>query len=294
MRKPFAVANVHGVLPMTASDKQKEELIFGKNAVLAFLTRPLLNDGNSGQAAINKIFVASGLQADSRVERIQQLAKARHVPIVICDRRRLAQMVGENQSHQGIVAQISATDILSFDQFLRQLSIVKDSSESMDGYVIIIPDGMEDPRNLGAIVRVAEASGVKAILLPARRGAQVTGTVAKTSAGALANLQVVRITNTVRTLDKLKELGFWTAGLDAEAKQVYFDADLVRPLVLVVGSEGKGLSRLVREHCDMLLAIPMLGKAESLNASVATGIVLYETVRQLNRVRGKILQHYRN
>src|SRR5262249_13186316 len=141
--------------------------------------------------------------------------------------------------------------------------------------------------NLGAIIRVAECAGIKAVLVPERRSASLTAVVAKTSAGAIATLPIVRITNLVRTLERLKEYGFWVAGLDGEARETCYEADLARPLAIVVGNEGKGMSRLVREHCDMLLKIPMFGKTESLNASVASAIVFYETVRQ-TRFKTKI------
>jgi 23S rRNA (guanosine2251-2'-O)-methyltransferase len=170
------------------------------------------------------------------------------------------------------------------DTFLQKMVLDRISREvqgkTMAGYMVAVLDGIEDPHNLGAIIRVAEAAGVKAILIPQRRAAGLTGTVAKISAGALATLPVVRVSNVVQALETLKNYGFWVAALDLDAQEFFTDADLLRPLVVVIGSEGKGVGRLVKEHCDMLVKIPMLGKTESLNASVAAGIFFYEVVRQ--------------
>lgn len=271
---------------------EEQDLIFGKNAVLAFLEA---DESQAAQAsrrksAVNKIFIAVGQQFDRRVDRIKALARQLEIPVVSCEKRRLDQMVPQDQRHQGIVAQISVTDFQDLDEFLEGVDNQRKAAEQkgdnagnyLDGFVVAVLDGIEDPHNLGAIIRVAECSGVKAVLLPARRSAGLTGIVAKTSAGAIATLPVVRIQNITKALNKLKEFGFWVAGLDADAPQTYSDADLNRPLAIVVGSEGKGIGRLVGENCDMLLKIPMLGKTESLNASVAAGIVFYEVLRQVN------------
>ncbi|HEY9714219.1 MAG TPA: 23S rRNA (guanosine(2251)-2'-O)-methyltransferase RlmB, partial [Chroococcales cyanobacterium] len=237
---------------------------------------------------VNKIFIVPANHPDRRIERIKQLAKGQRIPVVVCERRKLDQMVGEGQVHQGIAAQVSPVEFHDLSDFLADLNRQR-SARGLDlnGCVIAAVDGIEDPHNLGAIIRVAEASGVVGLILPARRTAGLTGSVAKTSAGALATLPVIRVGNLVNTLLKLKDAGFWVAGLDAHEGDVYFRSDLVRPLVLVIGSEGKGIGRLVREHCDMLLKIPMIGKTESLNASVAAGIVFYEVVRQLYKGNDK-------
>jgi 23S rRNA (guanosine2251-2'-O)-methyltransferase len=183
-----------------------------------------------------------------------------------------------------VVALISAAEMWKLDTFLQKLGLDRIAREiagkSMDGYMVAVLDGIEDPHNLGAIIRTAEAAGVKAILIPQRRAAGLTGTVAKISAGALANIPIVRVSNIVHALETLKKYGFWVAALDLDGRECFTDADLVRPLVVVIGSEGSGVGRLVKEHCDMLVKIPMLGKTESLNASVAAGIVFYEVVRQ--------------
>lgn len=233
---------------------------------------------------VNKILLSDGMESDGRVRKIKNLAKHQHIPIHTCDRKKLDQLAGPQRRHQGVVAMISPAEMWKLDTFLQKLMLDRISRElagqSMEGYMLALLDGVEDPHNLGAIIRVAEAAGVKALFLPQRRAAGLTGTVAKTSAGALATLPVVRVGNIVQCLETLKKYGFWVAALDLEGKELYSKANLVRPLVIVIGSEGAGVSRLVKEHCDLLLRIPMLGKTESLNASVAAGIMFYEVVRQ--------------
>jgi 23S rRNA (guanosine2251-2'-O)-methyltransferase len=259
------------------------ELIFGKNAVLAYLEQ---HAGNDKQVKVNKLFVVQGGHLDRRLDRIRALARSLKIPIVESDRRKMEQMLGAGEHHQGIIAQISVAEFLSLKSFLatlddeRNRTKEQELADPLDTFVVAILDGIEDPHNIGAIVRVAEAAGLKAIILPSRRSAGLTGTVAKTSAGALATLPVVRVQNLSNAIDALKEYGFWIAGLSSTARDNYFTHDLQRPLAIVIGSEGKGMGTLVTKNCDMLLKIPMLGKVESLNASVAAGIVFYEVVRQ--------------
>lgn len=233
---------------------------------------------------VNKILLAEGQANDGRIRKIKTLARIQHIPVQSCDRKKLDQIAGPQRRHQGVVAMVSSAEMWKLDTFLQKLVLDRISrelaGESMDGYMLAMLDGVEDPHNLGAIIRVAEAAGVKALFLPQRRAAGLTGTVAKTSAGALATLPVVRVGNIVQCLETLKKYGFWVAALDLDGKELYTEANLVRPLVIVIGSEGSGVSRLVKEHCDLLLRIPMLGKTESLNASVAAGIMFYEVVRQ--------------
>ncbi len=303
---------------------QQDELIFGKNAVLAYLEqacqaqpepeeqqevvealakmRTQVDLGDRGpidlkqlkrmsKVKINKILMASGYRPDPRLDRIQDLARKNKIPVQSVERRKLDQIAGPERRHQGVVAMISPAELWSLDSFLQKLELDRVEREvagkNMDGYVVALLDGIEDPHNLGAIIRVAEAAGVKGVLIAQHRSAGLTGTVAKISAGAVANLPVVRVSNLVQALEVFKKYGFWVAGLDADAKQVYTSADLVRPLIVVIGSEGKGMGRLIREHCDFLVKIPMLGKTESLNASVASGIFFYEVVRQCSAASKK-------
>jgi 23S rRNA (guanosine2251-2'-O)-methyltransferase len=214
---------------------------------------------------------------------IRRLAKLQGVPLAEVDRRRLDRLVGPDAKHQGVVAQINQVAMLELNEFLATLLTTKntaDSSQKGSEPLLAILAGIEDPQNLGALVRVAECAGVDAILLPTRRSACLTSAVARTSAGAIASLPIVRIGNIVNAIEHLKKLGFWIVGLEVNAPQEYFDANLVGPLAIVIGNEGHGLGRLVAQHCDLLLHIPLFGKTNSLNASVAAGIVLYEVVRQ--------------
>ena len=233
---------------------------------------------------INKILLALGLEKDIRIDKIKTLAKKLKVPVQSCDRRKLDQVAGPNSRHQGVIAIISASELWQLETFLQKLALDtinrQLSGQSMNGYTVAIIDGIEDPHNLGAIIRSAEAAGVKALFVPQRRAVGLTSTVAKVSAGALASLPVVRVSNIVHALETLKKYGFWVIALDKEAKEFHTEVDLKRPVAVVIGSEGKGIGRLVREHCDLFVKIPMLGKTESLNASVAAGIFFYEVVRQ--------------
>jgi len=270
------------------SDQSSEiDIVLGKNAVLAFLekqARDSEQEEGRETATIHKIFIAEGMRPDARVEAIKRVAKQERIALVVVDRRKLDKMVtalpGAENHHQGVIAQMSQVAPLQLSDFLSQLEQKDASAKTAANPLVVVVDQIEDPHNLGAIIRVAEASGAAAILLPERRSAGVTWAVAKSSAGASAVLPVVSIPNVVRALEKLKEAGFWIAGLSHDAKQTYFEADLKRPLAVVIGNEGYGLTRLVSEHCDLLLRIPMLGQTESLNASVAAGIVLYDFVRQ--------------
>jgi len=268
---------------MPAENQGNQEVIFGRNAVLAFLTKSAEDEADD-KADVHKIFFSDGMRSDHRTDAIKRLAKEQGIPLVIVERRKLdrmvqSEMMEEVGHHQGVVAQISQVAVLELSDLIHQIERERETQESRPELLVVL-DGIEDPHNLGAVIRVCEASGVRALLLPARRSAGVTGAVAKTSAGALAFLPVVRIHNIVRALEELKKANFWVAGLSADAKESHFEADLKRSLVVVLGNEGRGISRLVAEHCDFLLRIPMFGRTESLNASVAAGIVLYEFVRQ--------------
>ncbi len=264
---------------------QRDLLVFGKNTIVSYLERMDEEEEPNEQAQeINKIFLAEGGVLDERVRKIKHLAGKLGIPVVNCHSAKLDNMVPHDSRHQGVVAQISPIKLLDFAEWLERLLSDKENLESsgrnLDGYLIVALDGIEDPRNVGAIIRSAESQGVKAILIPERRAAQVTDTVAKTSAGAIAHIPIVRIVNTVRALEELKEHGFWVMGLAADAPQPLYRMDLKRPLVIVVGSEGKGLRPLVVSTCDLMGSIPLPGKTESLNASVALGIAVYEAVRQ--------------
>lgn len=185
-------------------------------------------------------------------------------------------------AHQGVVALVSPKPYSTLEDVLR---IAKERNEKP---FLILLDGIEDPRNLGALIRVAECGGVHGIILSERRSAGLTNTVAKTSAGALDYMPVVKVKNLKQAIDNLKKEGLWIVGAENKAEKSLFNLNLDIPLALVIGSEGRGLRRGITESCDLLLSIPMLGKTTSLNVSVATGIIVYEVLRQKLTNRAKV------
>lgn len=207
---------------------------------------------------------------DARIEEIRQLARKAGVPVRSETRQELDRMTNGGM-HQGVVAQAEARPVLDLDDLL--------SNARTPGLILAL-DGIEDPHNLGAILRSACAAGVDGILLTERRSAGLTETVERVSAGAMEYVRIARVPNLVRALERLKEAGYWTVGLAGEAPQTFWQHDFLLPTVLVVGAEGKGLHDLTRKTCDFLVSIPMQPGVSSLNASVATGLVLFEVVRQ--------------
>ena len=201
-----------------------------------------------------------------------QLAGESRIRIKRAGRQELDQLVG-GQQHQGVVATVR----LNRAATLLQLTAASNQS------LIVVLDGIEDPQNFGAIARVAEAAGAAGLVVQTRRSAPVTGAAVKASAGALAHLPVVSVVNLPRAIGELKAAGIWAVGLDSEAEQSIYSVDLRVPLALVIGAEGRGLRRLVREKCDWRVSLPMMGLVTSLNASVAGGIALFEAVRQRSR-----------
>ncbi|MBQ7975070.1 MAG: 23S rRNA (guanosine(2251)-2'-O)-methyltransferase RlmB [Clostridia bacterium] len=220
---------------------------------------------------IYKIFVKKVKPEGSLVP---LLKKARDARIVIseCDRTKLDELAnGEN--HQGVVAFVSETQYKTIDE------IIASANARGESPVVVICDRITDPHNLGAIIRTAECAGVHGVIIPKHSGAPVNEIVAKTSAGAVEYMNICRVTNLARTIDELKEKGFWITGAHMDGKPMY-EIDFNGSVGIVVGSEGEGISRLVSEKCDFLASIPMTGKVTSLNASVAAGILMYEAVRQ--------------
>lgn len=258
------------------NEEETNELIYGRNTVLAYLKRVNEEDSeNKELASVNRIYMEmQQVKEDVRMQQIKSLAKTEGIVIMDVPRFKLDSMVGREARHQGVVASLSPAKLKSQSDLS---DMVKNLTENA---LLVACDGIEDPRNLGAIVRAAEAIGAKGVIVPERRNVQVTHTVAKVSAGALAYIPVFQVTNLVRTLEALKEDGFWIVGLSPDARDPIYKVDLNCKVVLLVGSEGKGMRRLVEETCDLLVKIPMLGKTESLNASVACGIALYEIFRQ--------------
>ena len=233
---------------------------------------PVLEAIKSGRD-IDKIFVKKGKPEGSLVPLIK---KARDAKIVIsdCDKTKLDELAnGEN--HQGVIAFVSETEYKTIEQIIEY---ARDKDESP---LVVICDRITDPHNLGAIIRTAECCGAHGVIIPKRSGAPVNDIVAKTSAGAVEHMNICRVTNIARTIDELKEKGFWITGAHMDGKPMY-EIDFKGNVGIVIGSEGEGISRLVGEKCDFFASIPMYGKVNSLNASVAAGVLLYEAVRQRN------------
>lgn len=238
--------------------------IFGRNPVLELL---------KSDKSINKIIIAKGSQKGA-VQQIIKLAKEKKIPFQQVDKNKLDKMFPQ-QNHQGIAALVSAADYVDWQEILAK------AREKNEEPLLILLDEIEDPHNLGAILRTADAVGAHGVIIPKRRAVPLTEGVAKASAGAVEYVPVARVANIAQTIDALKKEGLWIVGTSLQGKDIY-QQDLTGPLVVVVGSEGKGLSRLTEEKCDFLISIPMKGKINSLNASVAAGVVMYEIMRQRN------------
>jgi len=239
------------------------ELIYGRQSVLEALraSRPL-----------RKILVARESRPSGAVRTILDRAREQNVAVQFVDHRRLDELVRGH--HQGVIALASAKPLASIEQILEA------ARASGKPPLVLVLDGIEDPANLGAILRTADGAGVHGVIIPKHRAVGLTGTVARTSAGAVEHVPVAQVTNLVQALEELKAAGLWVVGSDPKAAQNLYEVDLPQALAVVVGGEGKGLGRLVREHCDLLVRLPMQGNISSLNVAVATGIILFEILRQ--------------
>jgi 23S rRNA (guanosine2251-2'-O)-methyltransferase len=238
--------------------------LFGVNTVVEAL--------RSGRP-VQRLLIASQRKMDRDVLEIVRLAHVKGIEVRITTREALNREV-PNVSHQGVIAIASARQYATLDD------ILKIPERKGQPALFLILDGIEDPRNLGAILRSAEATGVHGIIIPGRRSAGLTETVAKAAAGALEYVPVAKVVNIVNTIEEFKKNGIWVTGAEAGGETVYWDADFVRPTALVLGGEDKGVRRLVKEHCDCLVSLPLMGQISSLNVSVAAGALLYEVLRQ--------------
>ena len=245
------------------------EQIEGRNAVLEAF--------RSGKC-VDKLFILDGCQ-DGPVRTIAREARKTDTIINDVSKERLDQL-SETHAHQGVIAQVAAYDYSTVDEILAR------AEEKGEAPFLIILDNVEDPHNLGAIIRTANLAGAHGVIIPKRRAVGLTSTVAKTSAGAINYTPVAKVTNIVRTIEELKEKGIWFVCADMGGETMY-DLDLTGPMGLVIGNEGEGVSRLVREACDFTASIPMKGDIDSLNASVAAGVLAYEIVRQRLAKAGK-------
>ncbi len=233
-----------------------EDLIFGRNAVAE-----LLKSGHS----VNRILIAQGSR-DGSIQKIFALAKTAGVVVEFVSRDKLDKLCGGR--HQGVAAYAAAADYSTVEEIL-------ELAEDEPPFIILL-DELEDPHNFGAILRTAEAVGVHGVIIPKRRSVQLNATVFKTSAGAAQYVKVAQVTNVAQTLKQLREVGLKVVGSDMNAAIDFKQADLTGGIVLIIGSEGKGMRRLTRESCDELIRIPMVGKINSLNASVASALLMYE------------------
>lgn len=245
------------------------EQIEGRNAVLEAF--------RSGKC-VDKLFILDGCQ-DGPVRTIAREARKTDTIINYVSKERLDRL-SETHAHQGVIAQVAAYDYSTVDEILAR------AEEKGEAPFLIILDNVEDPHNLGAIIRTANLAGAHGVIIPKRRAVGLTSTVAKTSAGAINYTPVAKVTNIVRTIEELKEKGIWFVCADMGGETMY-DLDLTGPMGLVIGNEGEGVSRLVREACDFTASIPMKGDIDSLNASVAAGVLAYEIVRQRLAKAGK-------
>jgi 23S rRNA (guanosine2251-2'-O)-methyltransferase len=223
---------------------------------------------------VQSILIARGRHGD-RLEEIFRLARHNGVPVRFEERPQIDRVAGIRE-HQGVVALIAAEATVSLEELLSR----EDASASKASGLLVLLDGVEDPQNLGAVIRTALAAGAGGVVIPERRAVGLTEAAVRASAGAAAHLPVARVTNLVRAMEEIKEAGYWLVGLDERAEKRHSDIDLSGRIALVLGGEGKGLHQLVKERCDFVVSIPTRGPVRSLNVSVAAGVVLFEVVRQ--------------
>ena len=246
-------------------EKKYDDQVEGRNSVLE-----LLESGKD----INKIFITRGEKHGS-INKIIAIAKERKIIIVEKDRRQMEE-IAQEENYQGVIAIVPPYEYVEIDD------IIETAKEKNEDPFILILDGIEDPHNLGSIIRTAETAGVHGIIIPKRRAVAVNSTVNKTSAGAVEHMKIARVTNISDAIEELKQKGLWICGTDINTNKYYYNQDLTGPLGIVIGNEGKGISDKVKKNCDFLVKIPMKGKITSLNASVSTGIIVYESVKQRN------------
>ena len=246
-------------------EKIFDDQIEGRNAVLELLQT---------DKDVNKIYVTRGEKHGS-INKIIAIAKERKIIIVEKDKSQMDSMA-QNENYQGVIAIVPPFEYSEIEDILNF------AEEKEENPFVLILDGIEDTHNLGAIIRTAETAGVHGIIIPKRRAASVNSTVSKVSCGAVEHMKIARVNNISDTILKLKEAGLWICGTAIDAEKYYFDQDLTGPLGIVIGNEGRGISSLVKKNCDFLVKIPMKGKVTSLNASVSTGIIVYEALKQRN------------
>ncbi len=246
-------------------DYQKtfDDQVEGRNAVIE-----LLESGKD----INKIFITKGEKHGS-IHKIIAMAKENRVIIIEKEKKQMEEMA-QTQNYQGVIAIVPPFEYCEVEDILQE------ARNKQEPPFVLILDGIEDPHNLGSIIRTAETAGVHGIIIPKRRAATVNSTVNKVSAGAVQHMKVARVTNISDTIEWLKKESLWICGTDINTSTYYYDQDLTGAIGIVIGNEGNGMSQKVKKNCDFLVKIPMRGKVTSLNASVSAGIVIYEAVKQ--------------
>lgn len=255
--------------------KKKAERPASENHGLLYGVNPLLEALRAGDRIPDEVVIAEGAR-DHRLHELIELARNRNIPVRRAPRAALDRVVG-NTHHQGVMARLPAARYADSEELL---SLIAARAGGEVEPLAVVLDGVEDPRNLGAILRTSECAGVDGVFVPERRAAGLSETVAKASAGAIEHIPVARVTNLSLLIKQLKERNVWVVGTAAEASMDYTEWDWTRASALVLGGEGGGLHRLVRESCDVLVRIPVQGRIESLNVSVAAGIILFEALRQ--------------
>jgi len=256
------------------TEDQRPKTEQSKNIIFGVL--PVLEALRAENRRIEKIIVADGAQ-EKRLSEILFLARKNGVPFQKTAKENLSKLVEIGANHQGVIAFAASADYYPTEKLLSE---IYQKIETDEKPLIIILDGVEDPRNLGAILRTAECVGADGVFIPERRAVGLTETVAKSAAGATEYVKVAKVTNLNRLIDELKEHNIWVVGTSGEAETDYTDWDFNVPCALILGGEGKGLHRLTAEKCDALVKIPMRGRIESLNVSVASGVILFEAIRQ--------------
>ncbi|NJO86160.1 MAG: 23S rRNA (guanosine(2251)-2'-O)-methyltransferase RlmB [Synechococcaceae cyanobacterium RM1_1_27] len=248
----------------SSSEDDQSDLLYGRHSVLAAL---------EGGSTLNRVWVIAPLRYHPRFHPLLESAKQRGTVIDEVTPARLS-AITDGSNHQGIAAQGTSYSYTDLDE------LADAALKASPSPVIVMADGIQDPHNLGAIARTAEAMGAQGMVIPQRRAVGVNSTVLKVAAGALTTLPIARVINLNRALETLKEKGFWIYGTDASGSQPIHTIDFTGPIVVVVGAEGEGISLLTQQRCDMLVTIPLQGRTQSLNASVAAGMALYEVCRQ--------------
>lgn len=263
MKSNKKIYNNKNIKKTNKEEKKFQDQIEGRNSVLE-----LLETGKD----INKIFIEKGEKHGS-INKIIGIARDRKIVIVEVEKAKLNQMA-QTDNHQGVIAIVPPFDYCEVDD------IINEAKQRNEPAFILILDGIEDPHNLGSIIRTAETAGVHGIIIPKRRACSVNSTVYKVASGAVEHMKIARVNNITDTMKYLKENDIWIYGTEMNADKYYYQENLSGAIALVIGSEGFGMSRLVKENCDVLLKIPMKGTITSLNASVSAGIVMYEAVKQ--------------